>query len=179
MHKQHSIPSETADKEELIAAIEAAVNHLIDLLAPLDPDKINTIPYADSWTPGQLFNHVTKSIYIMAKAMATDSKPAERYAGEKIAFLNKIFLDFDKKLNAPDIITPSTGSLEKQAVIHDLQNAVNELKQNALKADLQQLVQGLPMGEVTKLEILHFILYHTMRHTHQFEKISAALSASA
>lgn len=175
MHKQ-SIPSEMADKAELIAAIDSAVAHLIDLSALLDADKINIVPHTGSWTPGQLFDHVTKSISLMAKAMAKKTAPADRHAGDKIAFLNKIFLDFDKKLDAPDIITPSAASYEKEEMIHNLRNALGVLKENTSDADLQELVHGLPLGEVTKLEILHFVLYHTMRHTHQFEKISAALT---
>ena len=37
--------------------------------------------------------------------------------------------------------------------------------------------RNLPVfGEITKLELLHFVLYHTQRHIHQLKKILAAIS---
>ena len=42
-------------------------------------------------------------------------------------------------------------------------------------ANLTDMVDNLPLGAITKLEILHFVLYHTQRHLHQMKKICDAL----
>ena len=59
--------------------------------------------------------------------------------------------------------------------MQELKLAFNKLKENERKTDLTSLVEGLPLGPITKLEILHFSLYHTQRHLHQMKKIVAAL----
>jgi len=141
----------------------------------VDEDKINTIPYDGSWTAPQLLRHVTKSINGMTKAMHMDAKPAERNPGERIEELKKIFLNFSKKLTQPDFIVPEELIYEKQSSIEELNKSFNRFKESADNANLDDLVEGLPLGPITKLEIIHFVLYHTQRHLHQMKKICEAL----
>jgi hypothetical protein len=115
-------------------------------MSSLDENKINTVPYKDSWTAGQLFRHVTKSTSTMAKAMRTKSKPAEGGAGEKISELKKTFLDFSKKLKSPDFIVPEEGVYERRATIEELNNSFKLLNQNATDASLTDMVENLPLG---------------------------------
>ena len=141
----------------------------------VDEDKINTIPYDGSWTAPQLLRHVTKSINGMTKAMHKDAKPAERNPGERIEELKKIFLNFSKKLTQPDFIVPEELIYEKQSSIEELNKSFNRFKESAGNANLDDLIEGLPLGPITKLEIIHFVLYHTQRHLHQMKKICEAL----
>jgi hypothetical protein len=168
--------TETLDKNEVFTATGEIVSQLVDLMSSLDEIKINTIPYEGSWTAAQLLRHVTKSINGMATAIQMDAKPAERDPGERIQELKKIFLDFSKKLKSPDFIVPEEGIYEKQSTIGELDKSFNQLKENASRANLNDLVEGLPLGPITKLEIIHFVLYHTQRHLHQMKKICAALN---
>ncbi len=46
--------TETSGKNELLTAIEEEISQLLDLISSLDENKINTVPYEDSWTAGQL-----------------------------------------------------------------------------------------------------------------------------
>lgn len=168
--------TETSDKNELFTAIDEAVFQLLALMSALDENKINTVPYKDSWTAGQLLRHVTKSTNGMAKAMRTESKPPKRDPGEKIAQLKKAFLDFSNKMKSPDFIVPEEGPYEKQAAIEELNKSFEQFKENTNKANLNDMVDGLPLGAITKLEILHFVLYHTQRHLHQMRSICDALN---
>jgi len=167
--------TETFDTNEIISATSNAVSQITDLMSAVDEDKVNTIPYEGSWTAPQLLRHVTKSINGMAKAMHMDAKPAERNPGERIEELKKIFLDFSKKLTQPDFIVPEERIYEKQSSIEELNKSFNQFKEIAGSANLNDLVEGLPLGPITKLEIIHFVLYHTQRHLHQMKKICAAL----
>ena len=171
--------TETSGKKELLAAINEAISRLQDLMASLDENKINTVPYKDSWTPGQLFRHVKKSIGGMANAMKTESKATERDPGEKIPHLKKAFLDFSNKMKSPDFIIPEAGPYEKNTASEELNKAFNKFKENTNDANLNELVEGLPLGEITKLEILHFVLYHTQRHLHQMKNITNALKRTS
>jgi uncharacterized damage-inducible protein DinB len=170
--------TEIANKNELFTAIEEEVSHLTDQVSPLDENMFNTVPYTNSWTAGQLLQHVTLSTEGMAKAMSSESKSAERDPGQRIPELKKIFLDFSKKLKSPDFIVPEAGPDEKQATVEALYRSFEQLKKNTTNANLTDLVEGLPLGPITKLEILHFVLYHTQRHLHQMKKIIGALTST-
>lgn len=168
--------TETLGKNEVFTATGEIISQLIDIVSSLDEIKINTIPYEGSWTAAQLLRHVTKSTNGMAMAMQMDAKPAERDPGERIHELKQIFLDFSKKLKSPEFIVPEEGIYEKQRTIDELNKSFSQLKENANRANLNDLAEGLPLGPITKLEIIHFVLYHTQRHLHQMKKIYAALN---
>lgn len=166
---------ETIDKTELLDQIDEAVSQLIDLMSTLDEKEINTIPYQDSWTAGQLFQHITKSTGAITTAMQKKGDPAERDPAENIAGLKKTFLDFSTKMESPDFIVPEKGTYEKTATIQKLGSSFQQLRESAKDADLSVVVKNSPVGDATKLEILHFVLYHTQRHLQQMKKIHEAI----
>ncbi len=168
--------TERSDKKELLNAIDEAISQLQNLMFSISADQINTVPYKDSWTAGQLFRHVIKSINGMAEALKTESKPVERETGEKIGELKKVFLDFSTKMKSPEFIAPEEGPYVKQNVREELNKSFEQFKENATNINLNDIVEGLPLGAITKLEILHFVLYHTQRHLHQMNKINEALT---
>lgn len=163
------------EKAELFSQIDKTVSELSDLMFYLDEDKVNTVPYKDSWTAAQLLRHVTKSTVAMARAMNAPAKAPGREPDARVPELKKVFLDFSTKLNAPDFIVPEDGLYEKDRSMQELKTSFDELKENANKTDLEKLIEGLPLGPITKLEILHFSLYHTQRHLQQMKRIVDAL----
>jgi phage-related protein len=92
--------AETFDTNKILPAIAATVSELSDLMAAVDDEKINTVPYEGSWTAPQLLRHVSKSINRMAKVMQMEARPADRNPGERIELLKNTFLDFSKKTDA-------------------------------------------------------------------------------
>ena len=165
----------TSGKKEVLTAIEETISQLQDLMSSIDDNNVNTVPYEDSWTAGKLFRHVEKSISGMAGAMKTESKAAERDAGERIPQLKSAFLDFSTKMKSPDFVAPEAGPFTKNVASEDLNKAFGEFTTNTNAADLNEMVVGLPLGDITKLEMLHFVLYHTQRHLHQMNNITDAL----
>ncbi|MFV7235864.1 DinB family protein [Flavobacterium sp. ZB4R12] len=167
--------TETSTKDELFTAINQTLSEMVGLTSLLDENKINSIPYKDSWTAGQLIRHVTKSTNEMAKAMSMESKPAKRDPGEKILHLKKVFLDFSNKIKSPDFIVPEDGPYKKQTSIDEINKSFEQFKDSTNNANLNDILEGLPLGEITKLEALHFVLYHTQRHLQQMKKICDTL----
>jgi len=163
------------DTTDLLDQIDETVSELIELMSLLDEDDVNTIPYQDSWTAGQLFEHITKSTESLARAMQKEGTPTERDPGEHIDNLKRIFLDFSTKLKSPDFIVPLEGLYEKSVSIQKLGSSFQHLRDSARSADLTVVIKGTPLGDSTKWEILHFVLYHTQRHLHQMKKIYDAL----
>ncbi|MEO6254924.1 MAG: DinB family protein [Ferruginibacter sp.] len=150
--------SETSNKEELLTSIDKTISQLAGLMSSLDETQVNTVPYEDSWTAGQLFSHVTKSINGMGGVMLKESAPAERDQGERIEGLKRAFLDFSTKMKSPDFIIPDEGPFQKDTSIQALTTAFEKMKESTTKANLNELLTGLPLGEITKWELLHFVL---------------------
>lgn len=167
--------AENLSIKALLSEISSAVAGLTTLMATVDTHKVNTSPYNGSWTAPQLLNHVTKSINGMAKAMQTESAPANRNPSERVEELRKIFLDFSQKFQSPAFIVPDDHSYEQLLTINQLNEAFERFKESAGTANLEGLIEGLPFGAVTKLEIVYFTLFHTQRHLHQMQKICEAL----
>ena len=166
----------TSGKTEILSSIDETLSALVELMSSINENSINIVPFKDSWTAGQLIWHVTASTNAMGKALSTGSKPADRDPGERIPQLKKIFLDFSTKMKSPDFIVPGPGPYDKKILMEKLMQSFSELIENARHANLSELVEGLPLGPITKLEILHFALYHTQRHLHQLEKIANHLT---
>ncbi|HEX3023797.1 MAG TPA: DinB family protein [Chitinophagaceae bacterium] len=167
--------TEPLNTNETIDATADAITALTKLMSEVDEYKVNTIPYPNSWTAPQLLRHVTKSINRMTKVMLTKAKQTDRDPGERIIQLKTLFLDFSKKLTQPDFIIPEEEIYKKQTSINELKTSFNKFKESINNANLNELVEGLPFGPVTKLEIVHFVLYHTQRHLYQMKKICEAL----
>ncbi|MES2431295.1 MAG: DinB family protein [Bacteroidota bacterium] len=166
---------EVLTKDELFVSIDDTFTQLAQLLSSLDENGINKIPYQGSWTPGQLIRHVTKSTNGMAQAMLASPKLAERDVTQNVHQLKKTFLDFSKKINSPEFIIPEDEIYNKENSLKELNQSFEKLKENANKADLNNLVEGLPFGPTTKFELLHFVLFHTERHLHQMRRICEGL----
>lgn len=163
------------DITEVLDSTAVAVSQLDSLMNSIDENKINTIPYEGSWTAPQVIIHVKKSINLMSKAMQMEARPAERKPDERIEELKSTFLDFTKKFQSPEAIIPEAGVYERQSTIDKLTEAFTRFRANANNANVNELVDGLSLGPITKLEIIHFTLFHTKRHLHQMEKICEAL----
>ena len=167
--------TETLDQAAIISFLDDTVSQLQKLVLPLDDKDINTIPFAGSWTAGMLCRHVTKVIEGISGAMQRPSKPAGRNADERVAELKKTFLDFSTKMKAPGMVVPEEEVYQKQDTVDKLTAAVAHFKEVAGNQNKNELVSGLQLGDITKLELQHFVLYHTQRHLHQLENIVDAL----
>ncbi|MGG9970826.1 DinB family protein [Ferruginibacter sp. SUN002] len=166
---------QTLNANKILLAVADAVAELSELMSAVNESKVNTIPYEGSWTAAQLLRHVTKSIDGMTMAMNKDATPAERDPEEKAAQLKKIFLDFSRKLTPPEFIIPEEGVYEKQTSINELNTSFDRFRESASDVNLYGLIEGVPLSPITKLEIIHFVLYHTQRHLNQMKNICEAL----
>jgi hypothetical protein len=166
----------TLDTNKILSETSDTVSAISNLMAAVDEERVNTVPFEGSWTAPQLLRHVSKSMQGMAKAMQMGAKPANRNPEERIEGLKNVFLDFSRKLTQPDFLIPEIQVYKKQVAIDELNKSFNGFKVNASRANLNELVEGLPLGPITKLEIVHFVLFHTQRHLHQMKNISAVLN---
>ena len=79
-------------------------------------------------------------------------------------------------MKSPAEIVPEAGPYEKQAIMDELTASFTRLTERTRKATLPELAPDSPLGEITKLEMLHFVLYHTQRHLPQMKRICDAIT---
>ena len=156
----------------LFAAINEASAELMALLLPLSDATMNAVPFKNSWTAAQLATHITKSNNGMAQALLMPGKPAVRRPNERVKELKDTFLNYTVKMKSPAFITPGAGLYKKEAVITALKKSTEQLKDHAGKVNPNDII-NLPaeFGEITKLELFYFLLYHTERHIYQLKHI--------
>ncbi len=169
--------TDTVDAKELFSSLDETWSELLQLVSSVDETSINEVPFENSWTVAQLATHVIKSNNGMVKVLKTSGKPAGRDPSLGAAKMKTIFLDFQAKYNAPEFIIPEVKEYDRETVIKDLENSIWQLNKERGKQHLTEILQVEIFGEVTKLELYYFVLYHTQRHIHQLKNILKELQA--
>ncbi len=156
----------------LSTEIRKTCAEFLELISSLTETQINTIPFAKSWTAAQVATHVTKSNFGIAQALQMEGKPAQRSSDMRIKELSDTFLDFSIKMQSPAFIVPEDVQYKKEAVLSLLQKSNEQLSNQINTANPEEMI-NLPaaFGEITKLELVHFVLYHTQRHLRQLKNI--------
>ena len=163
--------AEVYELPELLNQYDEPTNNLTLLYSGLGEDQVNEIPYPDSWTPGQLFQHIYLYVDGIANEILIETEKINRDPTLALDGLQQTFLDFNTKMKSPDFIDPEDKLYEKQVSIDQLKSAFNLLKENAAHIDMNEEMKDFPVGKVSKLEILHFVVYHTQRHLRQLKKM--------
>ena len=158
-------------KEVIFTQYHDTADQFVELLSSFNQKEINIIPYEGCWTAAQVGAHVIKSNKSIIQAMNMEAHPAERMPDERIQELKDVFLDFDTKLKSTDFIMPEPGLYKKENLLADLEGSIDELKTVSGNVSLSGTIDHVAFGDITKLELLHFVVYHTGRHTHQLRKI--------
>jgi uncharacterized protein YndB with AHSA1/START domain len=172
--KQPYLATIQSGKDEIIPALLVVAMQVVGFIRSLDEEKLNTVPYKGSWTPAQLVRHLLKSVSNIGSLIEKPSETAERDPGERILGLKQNFLDITKTMQSPEFIVPEKMRYNKESLITEFEAALAPLTK--LKdVNLNELITGLPLGPITKLEIVHFIFYHLQRHLIQMKRITEAL----
>lgn len=166
---------EKINTTELFTLIDAASAEFFKIASSVDERIMNIVPFEDSWTIAQLATHVKKSNRAIAQGLQMNGTSCERDADERTEELKEIFLNFRAKYQSPDFIIPEKKEYKKELVIEQLKNSIEQLKELRSKTNLAEIINLPVFGEITKLEILFFVLYHTQRHLHQLKNILSIL----
>lgn len=162
---------DVSHKEELLISLEKAFSNFYILLNEFDQQQLNAIPFEGSWTAAQVADHVSKSNRSIAKAMLLKGSVINRNPFGRVQELKNIFLDFSTQLKSPDFILPAEGHYEKERMRGKLLESMRKIKEAANQTELLEMINHPAFGDITKFEVLHFVVYHTQRHTRQLENI--------
>lgn len=165
--------------QQLFYQLDDTTNKLIMLVSETDADFINKVPFENSWTVAQLAVHITKSNKAIAQGLGMPGNFLERDAEENVPKLKNIFLDFTAKYQSPPFIAPEERDYNKEEVITELNKSIEQLHHLRTETNLTEIISLPIFGEITKLELLHFVLYHTQRHIRQLKNILAHLEKTS
>ncbi len=174
-YKMCKMIPETANREEVIVAIDSVAKQLLAEIESLGADKINRVPFPDSWTPAQLADHLIKSADGITYALKKSFEKAPRDPKERLSELQSIFLDMSSKLESPDRLRPGQVPFNIQTLTYAFRESYDRVIGAAAEAALDTLVNGFPLGPVTKWELLHFTVYHSTRHLRQLKIMATEL----
>ena len=163
--------SEKLHTKHLFASLDETNGEFLQLVSSFDDDAINTIPFKNSWTAAQVADHVTKSNRSVIQSLQVAGKISKRGADERADELKQLFLNFSTKLHSPDFILPARDIYDKEKLLSDLKDSIDEIRYLSESVNLFESLDHRAFGDITKLEILHFVVYHTQRHIHQLNKI--------
>ncbi|MBL7710588.1 MAG: DinB family protein [Chitinophagaceae bacterium] len=164
------MPITSANNCIVFESMNATGVELIHLLKSTAEAKVNMVPFEGSWTIAQVADHITLSNTSIAKALSLAGTPINRAADERAGELEDIFLDFSKKYKAPGFIIPTQDVYEKEELINQLEQSFTAIKE-ASSTDLAVLINHPAFGDISKLEILYFVWFHTQRHLQQVKNI--------
>ena len=168
---QHTTYSNSYVRQQLWGTFEKA-NRTITVFPA---DLINVKPAENAWSAINVADHLTKSNQSISKALVLHGSKINRDAGERVPELESIFLDFTRKFDAPSFILPGVEPIEKQDAIKAFTLSCDEIIRLANEVDLSEMINHKAFGDITKFEILHFVIYHTIRHTVQLENIYSTI----
>lgn len=163
----------------LPADFTATAAELLALISSFKEEDINTVPFEGSWTAGQTGEHIYKSMSGISHSLQGAVKQTDRDPGEKIPAIGNIFLDFSIKMKSPDFIQPSELPHDKSLLLKCLTLITSEVNNQINSQDLsvtclQSILPGF--GDLTRLELSYFTVFHTQRHIHQLNEIKRFLS---
>ena len=161
-------------QKEIHIDIDATLSELLSVVSAFDEKEFNTSIAADSWTPGQITQHVVLSISGFVNLMKGPTEETNRKADQHVETIKNIFLNFTRKLKSPDFIVPEAKDYNKEELLSTLEKLKEELEDIIEKEDLDKTCTafGLPtLGNLTRWEALAFVVYHTIRHIHQLRNL--------
>lgn len=165
---------------EMLNKLENTTRNLLQTLSSFRQENINLIPFEGSWTAAQVAEHLRMSNGFIAALLCGTMKPANRPPDQNIARIKAAFLNFDIKMESPDFILPKPGPYDQEKLVSAMEAIMTKISEGAQTLDLSATHVDLAfpvLGELTRLEMIWFVIYHTQRHTHQLKNILQALNA--
>lgn len=166
--------------ETILLDTDRTFTTLLQAVSSFDEQQLNEIPFAGSWTAGQVAQHLILANTGFIEVMQGPVKDAGREPDQQVGQIRADFLNFETKMKSPDFILPLPIDYSKQRQLGTLENIKSSLMHliETMELDKICLTFELPgYGFLTRFEAIYFVNYHSQRHTHQLNNIYHHLSA--
>ncbi len=170
----------TNSQQELVDEIENTHREIFHQLSRFSEQEINSVKNEESWTAGQVTEHIIKSNGgIINKLLHDNVTPITRPFDEQVDLIKKIFRSEDKMKTAL-VLEPGKPPHKLNDLLKSLLQQKEQQLQIINENDLKELSIELqfppaPNG-LTRYEWLIFMIEHTQRHCKQIESIYKDIS---
>lgn len=171
LKKHTTMEQEKLSTDQLFNLLDKTSSELQGIISSYNEKEINTVPVKGSWTAAQVADHLIKSNNSIGKALAIHSLQTRADADARKDELKNQFLDFTIKFQSPDFILPDKNYYEQGELMEDLFHSFKNLHEKSSHTDLSESINHPAFGEITKLELIYFVWYHTQRHLRQLKNI--------
>ena len=147
-----------------------------------DQEQLNIIPFEGSWTPGQVIQHIILSLSGFVQLVNGPAKDTQRDPHEKIDLIRENFLDFNIKMQSPEVLIPHLKNYDREKQLEKLRQIREALLTATDTLDLEKTCSSFELpfyGYVTRSEALHFTAFHTQRHSRQLKKILEVMPSNS
>ena len=168
---------ETHVKEQLRAEVGGTFQDLINTLSAFKEEQFNLVPFEGSWTPGQIAEHLVKSVSAIPDE---HTQFTQRPYDEKVAPIGNLFLNFSIKMPSPDFVLPGNSPQDKTEMLETFEEIKDQLEDTVLATDLEATCVDFELptfGALTRYEWIKFFVFHTQRHTRQLKNVLVAVNS--
>jgi hypothetical protein len=165
-------------KENLLSALDANTDALIEYILNFDTTLFDKQPADGSWSAAQLTEHIYVLDRLIYNILTGETEPAQRAADEKIATIEAVMNNRTRTINAPDPIVPLGKVKDQQILITKIITARKDIHKLIQTTDLSPICLGFihkGFGPMTRLEWIGFLMVHSQRHFHQYQRIANTL----
>lgn len=164
-----------SNKVEMYEYLKNVFSDIEDKIELFDANSYNKVVANDSWTAGQIVEHVLLSAEKFDEVVHGEVEETSRAFDKLKAQLKAILLSFETKLKSPDFIYPALKEYQPIDHTQRIQKVVQNLKEAVHNLDLTKTCVSFPLpglGNLTRYEVIYFVIYHTERHLNQLDKIA-------
>lgn len=165
-------------KENLLSDLDANTDALIEQVLNFDPALFEQQPIDQSWSAAQLTEHIYVLDRLIYNILAGETEPAARAADEKVATIQAVINNRSRTIIAPDPIVTLGKIKDQQILISKIITARKEIHTVIQTMDLSPICLGFihkGFGPMTRLEWIEFLIVHSQRHFHQYQRIANTL----
>ena len=151
-------------------------------ISKLADEDLNRVPFAGSWTAGEVSGHLLRSLKTSYALLARNTQDSDRPADKNVERITKFFGDYTSTLKNPASTEPEKKQYVKAEIIGDFEKVRKQLVEVVETMELNRICTGYELptfGPFTRLEWITFFLTHIQRHTNQVQKIARVLKSDA
>ena len=164
--------------ETLLSDLDRNTDTLIEHILNFDPALFDKQPIDGSWSSAQLTEHIYVLDRLIYNILTGETEPSARAMDEKVAIIQAVMNNRTRTISAPDPIVPLGKVKDQQILITKIIAARKDIHKLIQTTDLSPICLGFihkGFGPMTRLEWIVFLMVHSERHFHQFQRISNTL----
>jgi hypothetical protein len=169
--KDKHMTTEKLSMEALFKLFDETSSKLLLLVSSFNEEELLASPFINSWSPAQITEHIIKSNMSILHLLTAKGKITEREPDLRAMEVKELFLDFTRKFQSPQAVLPTRSIYRKDIIIEDLKKSIEQVRELHNNINVYETADIPGFGVLTKLELIHFILYHTQRHVKQLENM--------